>query len=87
MTVRYSDYKRCEMLGRYMIEHRSTVRAAAKVFGISKSTVHKDVTRVLALENHALFLQVKALLEENKSERHVRGGEATRLKYQKRELL
>ena len=87
MTVRYSDYKRCEMLGRYMIEHRSTVRAAAKVFGISKSTVHKDVTRVLALENHALFLQVKALLEENKSERHVRGGEATRLKYQKKELF
>ena len=87
MTVCYSDYKRCEMLGRYMIEHRSTVRAAAKVFGISKSTVHKDVTRVLALENHALFLQVKALLEENKSERHVRGGEATRLKYQKKELL
>ena len=87
MTVCYSDYKRCEMLGRYMIEHRSTVRAAAKVFGISKSTVHKDVTRVLALENHALFLQVKALLEENKSERHVRGGEATRLKYQKKELF
>ena len=87
MTVRYSDYKRCEMLGHYMLEHRSTVRSAAKVFGISNSTVHKDVTKILERENHALFLQVKALLDENKSERHVRGGEATRLKYQKRELL
>lgn len=86
MTVRYSDYKRCEVLGRYMLEHRSTVRATAKVFGISKSTVHKDVTRILEKENHALFLEVKTLLEENKSERHVRGGEATRLKYRKKEL-
>ena len=86
MMVRYSDYKRCEVLGRYMLEHRSTVRATAKVFGISKSTVHKDVTRILEKENHALFLEVKTLLEENKSERHVRGGEATRLKYRKKEL-
>ena len=84
--LRYCESKRCEVLGRYMLEHKSTVRAAAKVFGISKSTVHKDVTRILEKENRALFLQVKALLEENKSERHVRGGEATRLKYQKKEL-
>lgn len=86
MMLRYCESKRCEVLGRYMLEHRTTVRAAAKVFGISKSTVHKDVTRILEKENRALFLQVKALLEENKSERHVRGGEATRLKYQKKEL-
>lgn len=84
MTVGYTEYKRCEVLGQYMLEHRSTVRATANVFGISKSTVHKDVTRILKVENHALYLLVKALLEENKSERHVRGGEATRLKYQKK---
>ena len=84
MTVEYSEYKRCEMLGRYMLENRSTVRATAKVFGVSKSTVHKDVTKILKNENHTLYLLVKALLEENKSERHVRGGEATRLKYRKK---
>ncbi|MBR2987648.1 MAG: sporulation transcriptional regulator SpoIIID [Clostridia bacterium] len=83
--LRYSESKRCEVLGRYMVENKSTVRATAKVFGISKSTVHKDVTRILEKENRALYQKVKELLEENKSERHVRGGEATRLKYQKKE--
>lgn len=82
----YSDSKRCEVIAKYMIDNNATVRAAAGVFGISKSTVHKDVTKVLERENHALFLTVKALLETNKSERHMRGGEATRQKYiQKRE--
>jgi len=85
MMLRYSESKRCEVLGRYMVENKSTVRATAKVFGISKSTVHKDVTRILEKENRALYQKVKELLEENKSERHVRGGEATRLKYQKKE--
>lgn len=77
----YSSGKRCEVIAKYMIETRATVRSAARVFGISKSTVHKDVTAVLEKENHALFLRVKELLEINKNERHVRGGEATRLKY------
>lgn len=84
MTVDNTEYKRCELLGRYMLENHSTVRATAKVFGVSKSTVHKDVTRILKSENYSLYLLVKVLLEENKSERHVRGGEATRLKYQKK---
>ena len=77
----YSTGKRCEVIAKYMIETRATVRSAAGVFGISKSTIHKDVTKVLEKENHALFVRVKELLEINKNERHVRGGEATRLKY------
>lgn len=77
----YSTGKRCEVIAKYMIETKATVRSAASFFGISKSTVHKDVTKVLEKENHALFVQVKELLEINKNERHVRGGEATRLKY------
>lgn len=64
-----------------MIENRATVRAAAKKFGISKSTVHKDISERLPLYNRPLYLQVKALLEENKAERHIRGGIATRKKY------
>ena len=77
----YSTGKRCEIIAKYMLETRATVRSAAGVFGISKSTVHKDVTKILEKENHALFVRVKELLEINKNERHVRGGEATRLKY------
>ncbi len=77
----YADSKRCEIIARYMIENGATVRAAAVVFGISKSTVHKDVTRILERENKSLYLEVKKLLETNKSERHMRGGEATRMKY------
>ena len=69
------------MLGRYLVEHRSTVRAAANEFGISKSTVHKDVTQSLRRANKALYDQVKQVLEKNKQERHIRGGEATRRKY------
>ena len=64
-----------------MIENRATVRAAAKKFGISKSTVHKDISERLPLYNRPLYLQVKELLEENKAERHIRGGIATRKKY------
>ena len=76
-----STGKRCEVIAEYMLETKATVRSAAGVFGISKSTVHKDVTKVLEKENRALFEKVKELLEINKNERHVRGGEATRLKY------
>ncbi len=65
----------------YMIENRATVRAAAKAFGISKSTVHKDISERLESCDRALYLQVKELLENNKAERHIRGGAATRKKY------
>ena len=65
----------------YLIENRTTVRAAAKKFGISKSTVHKDLSERLPLYNRTLYLQVKEILEENKAQRHIRGGMATRRKY------
>lgn len=74
------EERSCE-LALYMIENRATVRAAAKKFGISKSTVHKDISERLPLYNRPLYLQVKELLEENKAERHIRGGIATRKKY------
>lgn len=75
--------ERCESLGEYMIEHRATVRRAAHVFSISKSTVHKDITIHLKQINPSLYASVKEVLEENKQERHIRGGEATRQKYLK----
>ena len=69
------------LLARHIIDTRDTVRKTAKLFGVSKSTVHKDVTDRLARINHALFLEVKKVLEQNKSERHIRGGLATREKF------
>ncbi len=80
----FSDWgsrERCVVLGEYLVEHGATVRSAAQVFGISKSTVHKDVTETLKNVNHALYNDVQQLLLKNKQERHLRGGEATRLKY------
>ena len=65
----------------YIIENQTTVRAAAKQFGISKSTVHKDLSERLPHCNRTLYLQVKAVLDQNKAERHIRGGLATRKKY------
>lgn len=65
----------------YIIENKSTVRAAAKEFGISKSTVHKDITERLSRINPSLYAQVRILLDINKAERHMRGGLATRKKY------
>ncbi len=73
--------ERCTTLASYIIENKTTVRAAAARFGISKSTVHKDVTQSLRRVNKAMYYEVKKVLEQNKSERHLRGGEATRLKY------
>ena len=73
--------QRAENLALYLIENRTTVRAAAKKFGISKSTVHKDISERLPLYNRPLYVQVKALLDENKAQRHIRGGMATRRKY------
>lgn len=75
--------KRAEELGKYIIDTGSTVRAAAKVFGISKSTVHKDITVRLKDIDRGLFNEVKTVLEKNKSERHIRGGLATKRKYSK----
>lgn len=68
-------------LGRYIIETGATVRAAAKQFRVSKSTVHKDVTEKLKHISPALYEEVRIVLEKNKEERHIRGGEATRRKY------
>lgn len=68
-------------LAYYLIENRTTVRAAAKKFGVSKSTVHKDLSERLPLYDRPLYLQVKAVMEENKAQRHIRGGLATRKKY------
>ena len=77
---------RPELLAEYVIETGVTVRAAAKHFGISKSTVHKDITQRLKKTSPQLYNAVKEILDVNKSERHIRGGEATRRKYlQKRE--
>ena len=68
-------------MAQYIIENRTTVRAAAQAFGISKSTVHKDLAERLPAFNRTLYLQVKAVLDENKAQRHIRGGIATRKKY------
>ena len=65
----------------YIIDSKDTVRGAAKKFGISKSTVHKDVSERLRKINPSLAKQVREILEENKAERHIRGGMATKLKY------
>ena len=73
--------KRACDLAVYMIENQATVRSAAKEFGISKSTVHKDLSQRLPRYNQALYQQVKTILDENKAQRHIRGGMATRRKY------
>lgn len=75
--------ERCELVAEYVINTGSTVRAAAIRFGISKSTIHKDITQRLKYINPGLYAEVKEILEKNKSERHLRGGEATRQKYLK----
>ena len=73
--------ERCVEFAVYMIEKKSTVRETSKRFGVSKSTVHKDVTVRLKEVSPTLFGQVRALLDLNKQERHIRGGLATRKKY------
>lgn len=73
---------RAVALGQYILEHRATVRAAAKEFGISKSTVHKDVSERLFEKDPVLYPLVKEILEINKQERHIRGGLATKRKYE-----
>ena len=73
--------ERAMEIARYIIDNNTTVRQAAKHFGISKSTVHKDVTERLLEINPGLASEVKEVLESNKAERHLRGGMATREKY------
>ena len=80
------EQRACD-LAVYIIENKSTVRAAAAAFGVSKSTVHKDVTRTLYKINRPLYEAVQKVLRQNKEERHLRGGEATRRKYLERQGL
>ncbi len=75
------NVERCVILGKYIVENNATVRAAARQFGISKSTVHQDITTKLEKTNASLYNEVKAVLDKNKQERHIRGGEATKKKY------
>ena len=77
----FSIEERAIQLAHYIIDSKDTVRGAAKKFGISKSTVHKDVSERLKFINQALAIEVRQILDENKAERHIRGGMATKLKY------
>lgn len=79
--------QRAVIIANYMLEKQATVRQTAKVFGVSKSTVHKDVTERLEEIYPLLAREVKQVLEKNKSERHIRGGMATKLKYQKQKKM
>lgn len=78
------DYieKRALEIAKYIIDERATVRKTARVFGVSKSTVHKDVTERLPKINPLVASQVKNILDANKAERHIRGGKATKKKYE-----
>lgn len=78
-----SEKERCVILASYLVENKATVRAVASKFGISKSTVHKDITQILKKVNQPLYLEVQSVLEKNKQERHIRGGEATKKKYKR----
>ena len=79
----FSELKsRCVVLGQYIAEHNATVRETASVFGVSKSTVHKDVTEKLMMECPSLYKSVSSVLNKNKAERHLRGGLATKRKYE-----
>ncbi len=80
-TINEGNDERCVVLGTYIVEKNATVRSTAKQFGISKSTVHQDITSKLPKVNKALYEKVKAVLNKNKLERHIRGGEATKRKY------
>jgi putative DeoR family transcriptional regulator (stage III sporulation protein D) len=83
--IRLKDYiqERVKEVANYIYETKATVRQTAKVYGVSKSTIHKDVTERLLKVDPELAKRVKQVLEFNKAERHIRGGEATRKKYKK----
>ena len=78
----YSIEERAIELAHYIIDSKDTVRGAAKKFGVSKSTVHKDLSERILKINPALALEVREILNENKAERHIRGGMATKIKYE-----
>ena len=78
-----SSEHRAEALGQYIVDHKATVRMTAAATGISKSTVHKEVSHRLQETDYGLYLRVREVLEQNKSERHIRGGIATREKYRR----
>lgn len=77
----YENKDRCVELGEYIVNNKTTVRKAASVFGVSKSTVHNDVTKKLINISPSLAKEVNTVLQENKSQRHIRGGNATKEKY------
>lgn len=81
MSTYKDSVRRCEMLALYLVEHGATVRETARHFGISKSTVHKDIREKLKNTNRALYDEATKVLDKNKSERHIRGGIATKNKY------
>lgn len=81
--LRCAEGERCEVLARYIVLYGATVRTAAKYFGISKSTVHKEISTRLREINYGLYSEVREVLEKNKAERHLRGGEATKKRYEK----
>lgn len=81
----YSD-DRAKRLGEYIVNNKATVRAAAEVFGVSKSTVHMDVTVRLKKSAPTLYFQVREVLDTNKAQRHIRGGLATKEKYLKEKV-
>lgn len=81
LRVKEKIEERAEMLAQYIIESGATVRAAAAKFGLSKSTVHKDLSERLPLFRPGLYEQAKAVLDRNKAQRHLRGGAATKRKY------
>jgi len=81
MIIFSSGQERCEKFAKYLLENKTTVRDTANFFGYSKSTVHKDITDKLQKINFPLYCKVEEILQINKSERHLRGGEATRRKY------
>ncbi|MBE6729231.1 MAG: stage III sporulation protein D [Ruminococcaceae bacterium] len=81
--MRHEVKSRPVMLGEYILETGATVRATAKVFNVSKSTVHTDVATRLRYEDPALYKRVRKILDINKEERHIRGGIATKNKYKK----
>lgn len=84
VLLRTNMEERACLLAEYIIENRATCRAAAKKFGISKSTVHKDISDRLRAHHPALYCQAQEVLQENKAQRHLRGGAATKRKWEER---
>ncbi len=82
-VVRSHIEERAVVVAKYILEKNTTVRQTAKTFGVSKSTIHKDVTERLEEINPNLAKEVKKVLDKNKSERHIRGGMATKMKYER----